>query len=145
MAEPAIPLPIEDPRKELERIERNLRYLKARRESLIGRLPAEGVHIPEEEQAIRESQLDELSTVENEIDVLSNKKLEIGQAIGFTEEGVLKPKVVDGTTYPPTMEDLVTHVRQSDRDTILKKATGRKMGGYIKKYANGGGVRKVRE
>jgi len=63
----------------------------------------------------------------------------------LTEEGVLKPKVVDGTTYPPTMEDLVTHVRQSDRDMTLKKATGKKMGGYIKKYANGGGVRKVRE
>ena len=140
MAEPAIPLPIEDPRKELERIERNLRYLKARRESLIGRLPAEGVHIPEEEQAIRESQLDELSTVENEIDVLSNKKLEIGQAIGFTEEGVLKPPAGAKRPKPwspPTAEQqldqeeqvvrgLSTEIRgkypELDKDEALKLA-----------------------
>ena len=63
----------------------------------------------------------------------------------LTKKGTLLPKIIDGETYPPSMEDLVTHVRQSDRDMILKKATGQKMGGYIKKYADGGGVRKVRE
>ena len=62
----------------------------------------------------------------------------------LTKDGTLKPKKVDGKTYPPTMEDLVTHVRQSDRDMTIQKARGKAHGGYVKKYAKGGGVRKVR-
>jgi|10_taG_2_1085330.scaffolds.fasta_scaffold247352_2 hypothetical protein len=77
-------------------------------------------------------------------------------------QGYLKPKKVDGTTYKPTMEDLVTFVNQGKLDELKPKDfEERKKGGadtiisdilnpkakggkVKKKYANGGTIRKPR-